>query len=110
MFGSGGLDFKAKEKTEILNLLNEVPSIVDIYVGRPAVIPEISAVSKGLIANYGSNDRALLEIVFGDFNPQGKLPVELPSSMEAVRAQQEDMPYDSGNPLYPFGFGLHYSN
>jgi beta-glucosidase len=108
MFSSGDLDIKEKEKAEILDLLNQVPAIVDIYLDRPAVIPEIAAASRGLIANYGSNDKALLDVVFGDFNPQGKLPVEMPSSMEAVREQKEDMPYDSDNPLYAFGFGLHY--
>ncbi len=108
MFGSGDLDFKGKEKEEILELLNKVPTIVDIYLNRPAVIPEIAAASKGLIANYGSSDKTLLEIIFGEFSPQGKLPVEMPSSMDAVRKQKEDMPYDSENPLYKFGFGLHY--
>ncbi len=108
LFGSGDLDFKGKEKTGILDLLNQVPTIVDIYLGRPAVIPEISAASKGLLANYGSNDKALLDIIFGDFSPAGKLPVEMPSSMNAVQMQKEDVPYDSENPLYPFGFGLQY--
>jgi beta-glucosidase len=110
MFSSGDLDFKEKEKAEIMDLLNKVPTIVDIYLDRPAVIPEIAAASKGLIANYGSNDKALLDIVFGDFNPQGKLPVEMPSSMEAVREQKEDIPYDSEHPLFKFGYGLHYQS
>ena len=104
----GDLDFKAKEKTEILSLLKKVPTIVDIYLDRPAVIPEIAAASKGLLADFGANDEALLDVVFGRFNPGGKLPVEMPSSMDAVRNQKEDVPYDSGNPLFPFGFGLHY--
>ena len=108
LFGSGDLDFKGKEKAEILDLLHKVPTIVDIYLGRPAVIPEISAASKGLLANYGSNDKALLDVIFGNFNPAGKLPVEMPSSMDAVWMQKEDVPYDSENPLYPFGFGLQY--
>jgi len=108
MFGSGDLDFKDKEKSEILDLVNSVPTIVDINLNRPAVIPEISAACKGLIADFGSNDKALLDIIFGDFNPRGKLPFELPSSMEAVRQQKEDMPYDSENPLYKFGFGLNF--
>ena len=110
MFGSGDLDFKDKAKSEILSLMSKVPTIVDIYFDRPPVIPEISAASKGLLVNFGSNDKALLDIIFGNFNPQGKLPVEMPSSMDAVRKQKEDMPYDSENPLYKFGFGLHYSN
>jgi beta-glucosidase len=104
----GDLDFKEKEKTEIISLMKKVPTIVDIYLDRPAVIPEIAAASKGLFADFGANDEALLDVVFGKFNPQGKLPVELPSSMEAVRNQKEDLPYDSENPLFPFGFGLHY--
>ena len=40
--------------------------------------------------------------------PEGKLPFELPVSMEAVRNQQTDVPYDSENPLFEFGFGLIY--
>jgi beta-glucosidase len=108
LFSSGDLDFKEEELTDILTLLNKVPAVVDIYLDRPAVIPEISAASKGLLANYGANDKALLDIIFGNFNPQGKLPVEMPSSMEAVRNQKEDLPYDSEKPLFHFGFGLSY--
>jgi hypothetical protein len=37
------------------------------------------------------------------------LPFELPSSMEAVTIQKEDLPYDSTNPLFKFGFGLSYN-
>jgi beta-glucosidase len=47
-------------------------------------------------------------LIFGQFTPAGKLPFELPSSMEAVINQSEDMPHDSKDPLYPFGFGLTY--
>jgi beta-glucosidase len=42
------------------------------------------------------------------FLAKGRLPFELPSSMEAVRKQKPDVPYDSEEPLYPFGFGLSY--
>jgi beta-glucosidase len=105
---AGSLDFKGKEKAEILALLAKVPTIVDIYLSRAAVIPEISAASNGLFASFGADDDAFLDVVFGNFNPQGKLPLEMPSSMEAVNKQKEDMPYDSENPLYKFGFGLSY--
>lgn len=104
----GDLDFKEKELEEILSLLKTVPAIVDIYLDRPAVIPEIAAAARGLIADFGANDEAVLDVIFGNFNPQGKLPVELPSSMEAVRNQAEDVPYDSDSPLFAYGFGLHY--
>jgi beta-glucosidase len=109
LFHSGDLDFKEPELGRILSLLRTVPTIVDIFLERPSVIPEIAAEAAGLLANFGANDAALLDIVFGRFAPTGKLPFELPSSMEAVRNQKEDLPYDSADPLFPFGFGLTYA-
>lgn len=108
MFHHGDLDFKGLQKDSILNLLKTVPTIVDIYIDRPAVIPEISKGAKGLLANFGASDEAVMDIIFGKSKPEGKLPIELPSSMEAVKNQKEDVPYDSKDPLYPFGFGLKY--
>ncbi|GAB3642229.1 glycoside hydrolase family 3 protein [Spirosoma arcticum] len=107
-FHHGDLDFKDKEKEDILTLLRTVPTIVDIYLDRPAVIPEISAGAKALLANYGASDAAVLDVIFGRAKPEGKLPFELPSSMETVRNQKEDLPYDSKDPLYKFGYGLRY--
>ncbi len=108
-FHHGDLDFKGQEKADILELMATVPTIVDIYIDRPAVIPEISAKAWGLLADYGASDAALLDVVFGKAKPQGKLPFELPSSMDAVRKQKEDLPHDSYKPLYKFGFGLAYT-
>jgi beta-glucosidase len=107
-FHAGDLDFKEPEKTRILNILNKVPTVVDIYLERPAVIPEIAEKSMALLGNFGANDDAVLDVIFGKFAPQGKLPFELPSSMDAVRKQKEDVPHDSENPIFPFGHGLSY--
>jgi len=108
-FHHGDLDFKGEAKTEILALLKSVPTIVVIYLDRPAVIPEISAAAKALLADYGASDAAVLDVIFGKVKPEGRLPFELPSSMEAVRNQKADLPHDSEDPLYSFGFGLSYS-
>jgi len=107
-FHHGDLNFKNEEKQGILKLLNAVPTVVDIYLDRPAVIPEIAAASKALIANYGASDKSVCEVLFGNTSPKGKLPFELPSSMEAVYDQKADIPYDSKNPLFEYGFGLKY--
>jgi beta-glucosidase len=108
MFHWGDLDFKGKDLEDILTLLKTVPTVVDINIDRPAVIPEISQNCKALIANYGASDAALLDVIFGKYKPGGHLPIELPSSMNAVRSQKEDMPYDTKDPLYKFGAGLSY--
>ena len=108
MFHAGDLDFKGDQKAHILSILEQVPSVVDIYLERPAVIPEIAEKSRALLANFGASDEAVLDVIFGEIAPTGKLPFELPSSMQAVRQQKEDLPYDSENPVYPFGHGLSY--
>ncbi|MEX0313684.1 MAG: glycoside hydrolase family 3 protein [Allomuricauda sp.] len=107
-FHHGDLDFKGEEKKEILNLLRSVPTIVDIYLDRPAVIPEITESAAAVIADFGASDESVCEVLFGNSEPKGKLPFELPSSMDAVRDQKTDVPYDSQNPLFEFGFGLKY--
>jgi beta-glucosidase len=107
-FHHGDLDFQGEEKARIMNILNTVPTVVDIYLDRPAVIPDIARASKALIGNFGANDKNVCEVLFGNAKPMGKLPFELPSSMDAVRNQLTDVPYDSENPLYAFGFGLSY--
>jgi beta-glucosidase len=108
LFHAGDLDFKGEEKAHILSILERVPTIVAISLDRPAVIPEIATQSAALLADFGASDDAILDVVFGRFAPSGKLPFELPSSMEAVRRQKSDVPYDSEGPLFPFGHGLSY--
>ena len=108
MFHAGDLDFKGAEKERILGILDKLPTIVDFYFERPAVIPEINRNCAALLANFGANDAAVLDVIFGRFAPNGKLPFEIPSSMEAVNNQKEDLPYDSEDPLYRFGYGLTY--
>jgi beta-glucosidase len=73
---------------------------------RPGVFPEINAASKAVIGDFSSQDDIILDLIYGKFKPTGKLPFEIPSSMDAVLEQKEDVPYDSKKPLYPFGYGL----
>ncbi len=85
-----------------------MPTVVDVYLDRAAVLPEIAAAAAGLVANFCATDQALLDVLFGRAAPRGRLPLELPSSMEAVRRQRPDVPRDSERPLFEFGHGLGY--
>lgn len=107
-FHHGDLDFKGSRKKEILDLLQAIPTIVVIYLDRPAVIPDIVAGATAVIADFGASDSAVIDVLFGVAEPEGNLPFELPSSMNAVRDQLADTPADSRDPLFELGFGLRY--
>ncbi|MBL8204186.1 MAG: glycoside hydrolase family 3 C-terminal domain-containing protein [Blastocatellia bacterium] len=112
-FGGGGgqpvdLTIPAARLTSVRALMQKKPTIIVMQFDSPYVIPELANESAALLATFGVSDEALFDVLMGKFNPTGKLPFELPASMDAVRAQLEDMPYDSKAPLFKFGAGLSY--
>ncbi len=81
------------------------PLVVDVTLDRPAVLTPLLPVAAAVVASYGTSDDALLEALTGGIVPRGRLPFDLPRSMDQVRAHPEDVPgYD--DPLFPFGHGL----
>jgi len=108
LFNHGSLAFSDKEEARLLKIIQSKPTITVINLQRPAVIPGINKYTKALIADFSSQDNVILDLIMGKFKPTGKLPFELPSSMEEVLKQKEDMPYDTQNPLYKFGAGIGY--
>ncbi|MFJ9173890.1 glycoside hydrolase family 3 N-terminal domain-containing protein [Streptomyces sp. NPDC102360] len=107
-FHAGRLDFPEDRLAEILQLLATVPTVTAIRLERPAVIPEIAEHSAALIACYGSSDEALLDVLFARDGaaPEGRLPFQLPRSMDEVQGGAPDAPQGSPDPLYAFGHGL----
>ncbi|WSU55798.1 glycoside hydrolase family 3 C-terminal domain-containing protein [Streptomyces sp. NBC_01092] len=104
-FRAGRLDFTAEELRPILEVVEAVPTVVDVFLDRPAVIPEIADQSAALVADYGASDTALLDVLFGRVRAEGRLPFELARSMAAVVAGREDVPNDSVDPLFSYGHG-----
>ena len=107
-FHQGRLYYSEEEKKEILDLIQQKPSIVIVNLERPAILTDIEKSCSALFGEFGTSDEVLVEMLFGKTSPSGKLPFELPSSWDAVKNQKEDLPYDSKNPLYTFGHGLSY--
>ncbi|MCP3818489.1 glycoside hydrolase family 3 C-terminal domain-containing protein [Streptomyces sp. A3M-1-3] len=105
-FRAGRLDFTEDELRPILEVAAAVPTVVDIFLDRAAVIPEIAEQAAALVANFGASDTALLNVLFGRVKAEGRLPFELPRSMESLAAGHEDVPNDSVDPVFPYGHGL----
>ena len=107
-FHQGRLYFTEEEIQPILKLARTKPTIINITLEMPAILPAILDASSALVADFGMDDDVFMDVIFGKSVPRGKLPFELPSSLNAVENQLEDVPYDSEEPLFSFGFGLQY--
>jgi beta-glucosidase len=107
-FRAGRLNYSEDELEEILGLIEQKPTVVVANLYRPMVLTEVNELCAALMADFDTSDEVLADVLFGVRKAEGKLPFELPSSMEAVEKQMEDLPYDSENPLYLFGYGLSF--
>ena len=108
MFHAGSLEFAAEERDHHAAICSALPTIVDVYLDRPAVLTELADAAAALLGSYGSSDEAFLDVVFGAAQPEGSLPFDLPRSMVAVAASRSDVPFDTADPIFRFGHGLRY--
>ncbi len=106
---------------EFLKALKEAGKTV-IYVNNSgsaiAFTPETESADAILQAWYGgeSGGQAVADVLFGDYNPSGKLPVTFYRNSEQL-PDIEDYSFegrtyrymDEGEALFPFGFGLSYT-
>ncbi|KEY57509.1 glycoside hydrolase family 3 N-terminal domain-containing protein [Serratia sp. DD3] len=99
---SGSEDYQLIKRVKAHN----IPTVISVYLDRPAILTNIVDKTDVLLANFGASDQAVLDVITGKSKAQGKLPFELPSSWQAVLEQKEDVPHDSANPLFPIGAGI----
>ncbi|HEY0355423.1 MAG TPA: glycoside hydrolase family 3 C-terminal domain-containing protein, partial [Flavisolibacter sp.] len=108
-----------KQLVESLSALGK-PVILVLNEGRPRIIHELEPLASAIVhtylpGNYGAD--ALADILTGDVNPSGKLPITYPRYVNDltgyIRKPSEGSTNPQGghtNPQYPFGFGLSYTN
>ena len=95
------------------------PVIALLFNGRPLSATFVSENVPAILECWylgQETGRAVAEVLFGDFNPGGKLPITVPRSAGHVPAFYNHKPsarrgylFDDVSPLYPFGFGLSYT-
>jgi beta-glucosidase len=99
------------------------PVILVLTEGRPRFITNIEPASSGILMAYWSGKKtaeAIADVLFGDYNPDGRLPFTYHRSMgeivlydrkptEEVREVFNDNAGSGYDPLYPFGWGLSYT-
>lgn len=103
---------------EVQQVMAEVGAentVLDIYFRQPFVLDEASGLrdAGAILANFGNSTAALMDIVSGEFTPQGRMPFALAGTRQAILEQNSDTPgYDetTDGALFPFGFGLTYED
>jgi len=108
MFPNNDLDYNDEINAKIEKYSKESKLIIVSDLNRPAILTNANEKSLGLIGTFGVEDKVILETIFGENNPTGKLPFEIPSSMEEVKEQFSDVADDTKNPLFKYGHGLSY--
>ena len=108
LFSEGRLYYTPDELSPVLMMAQTKPTIVTTYLERPAILTEIVEQAGAVLVNFGATDQAIFDVIFGEFNPEGKLPFDMPSNWESVQNQREDVPFDLADPLFRFGHGLSY--
>jgi beta-glucosidase len=104
-FHQGSLDFPPGLVARLARIAAHCPLVVDVVLDRPAVLTPLLPLTSALVGSYGTSDEALVDALTGAIVPVGRLPFDLPRSMEQVRQHGEDVPgYD--DPLFAFGHGL----
>ena len=88
--------------------------VLHVYFRQPFVLDEASGLrdAGAIVAGFGVDDNALMDVLSGRFNPQGKMPFALAGTREAIEEQFTDLPgYDetADGPLFDFGHGLSYA-
>ncbi|RYY76827.1 MAG: beta-glucosidase [Gammaproteobacteria bacterium] len=95
------------------------PTIVLLNNGRPLSIKKISETAPAILEGWylgQETGRAVARVIFGDVNPGGKLPVSIARSVGHLPVYYNYKPaakrgyaFTETSALYPFGFGLSYT-
>jgi beta-glucosidase len=105
-FHQGSLELPPGLVHRLRTIARQSPLIVDVALDRPAILTPLIDALAGLTVTFGVSDDALLAALTGRIAPEGRLPVELPRSMNAVRESAPDAPASTVDPLFPLGSGL----
>lgn len=95
------------------------PIVLILTGGSPVCTAELSEIADAIIFVWypgQEGGRAVADALFGDVNPSGRLAITFPKSVDQLPAFDDysmkgrTYRYMTGDPLYPFGFGLSYTS
>lgn len=118
-YDRSSLSLSGKQELLLSELSKTNKPLIIIYVqGRPLLMNNANTHADAILnAWYPGQEggHALADIIFGDYNPSGKLPISIPENIGQIPVYyslNEQHEYVDGNsePLFEFGFGLSYTD
>ena len=115
------LNLAGKQLDLVRSLKETNNNVIVVYVnGKPISEPWIQKNIPSIIEAWEPGNlggKAVAEIIFGDINPSGKLPLTVPRSVGQLQMIYNHKPsqyfhkyaFEKNTPLYPFGYGLSYT-
>lgn len=109
-------------QSELIKKLSETgkPIVFAMIHGKPLAISEESEICDAILSCWfggESGPQAICDVILGKVNPGGKLPFSLPRRSTMIPCYYSMLPGASneyyegkGDALYPFGFGLSYTD
>ena len=109
-------------QSELMQLLHATgkPMVFVMIHGKPLAIKEESDISNAVLSCWFGGEcgpQAICDVLLGNVNPGGKLPFSLPRRSTMIPCYYSMLPGASneyyegrGDALYPFGFGLSYTD
>jgi len=96
------------------------PTIVMLINGGPLAINYIAENVPAILEGFylgQETGTAVADVLFGDYNPAGKLPISFPRSVGQLPIYYNQKPsarrgylFTDKSPLFPFGYGLSYTS
>lgn len=117
-FDRATLSLLGKQEQLIEAMAKTDKPLVIVYIeGRPLLMNRAAEVANALLTAWYPGEqggKAIASILFGDVNPSGRLPVSIPRSVGQLPVYysqniKRDYMDEKGAPLYPFGYGLSYT-
>ncbi|GAA4524002.1 glycoside hydrolase family 3 N-terminal domain-containing protein [Brachybacterium paraconglomeratum] len=105
-FHQGDLEFPPGLAHRLARIRAACPLILDVDLDRAAVLTDIAGECDALTGSFGVSGAAWADAITGVILARGRLPIDLPRSMAAVREAPEDVPGGTSDPLYSYGHGL----